>query len=99
MQVHPHAGHWWGGYFDTNCAAPIRIIPYFTEPTMHQGDDIVTQGPIYSIRQVDDTMVSAAATSERKAILDGIASTVTFKTSPTPTTSFYAKCWNGDSIL
>jgi hypothetical protein len=42
------------------------------------------------IRQVDDIMVSAALASNRKAVLDDIASRVTFKILPAPTLMCYA---------
>jgi hypothetical protein len=90
MQVHPQAGHWWEKHFNSACAAPLRLIPSFTEPTMYRRDDAVTKGPTFAIRQVDDIMCSAAEASDRNAVLNGIAATVTFKISPTPTTLFYA---------
>jgi hypothetical protein len=34
MQGHSAAGNWWSKYFDASCAAPLRLIPAFTEPTM-----------------------------------------------------------------
>jgi hypothetical protein len=91
MQGQPQDGHWWEKHFNTACAAPLRLIPYFTEPTMYCRDDAVTQGPTFAIRQVDDIMCSAAAESDRRAVLNGIAATVTFNISPKPTTLFYAR--------
>jgi hypothetical protein len=86
MQGHPQKGHWWEKHFNSACAAPLRLIPSFTEPTMYRRDDAVTQGPTFAIRQVDDV----TAESDRRAVLNGIAATVTFKISPKPTTLFYA---------
>jgi hypothetical protein len=57
---------------------------------MYRRDDAVTQGPTFDIRQVDDVMCSAVVESNRKAVLNGIADTVTFKISPKPSTIFYA---------
>jgi hypothetical protein len=90
MQGHPQAVHWWGKHSNSACAAPLHLIPSFTEPTMYRRDDAVTQGPNFAIQQVDDVMCSAAAESDRKVVLNGIAATVTFKISPKPTTLFYA---------
>jgi hypothetical protein len=90
MQGHPQAGHWWGKHFNSACAAPLCLLPSFTEPTVYRRDNAVTDGPTFAIWQVDDVMCSAAAESDRKAVLNGIAATVTFKISPKPTTLFYA---------
>jgi hypothetical protein len=57
---------------------------------MYIRDNAVTQGPRFAIHQVDGIMVQAAAASDLQAVFTGIASTVTFKISPTPTTLFYA---------
>jgi hypothetical protein len=89
IQGHPQAGHWWGKHFNTACAAPLRLIPSFTEPTMYRRDDAVTKDPMFALRQVDDILVSAEHASDRKAVLDGVADTVTFKTSPQHTTLLY----------
>jgi hypothetical protein len=90
MQGYPQAGHWWEKHFNSTCAAPLHLIPSFTESTMYRHDDAVTQGPTFAIRQVDDVICPAAAESDRKAVLNGIAATVTIKISPKPTTLFYA---------
>jgi hypothetical protein len=57
---------------------------------MYRRDDAVTQGSTFAIRQVDDIMCSSAEASDRHAVLNGIAATVTFKIPPKPTTLFYA---------
>jgi hypothetical protein len=90
MQGHPHTGHWWEKHFNYACAAPLRLIPSFTEPKIYRHNDAVTKGPTFAIRQVDDIMCSVAKASDRNAVLNGIAATVTFKISPKPTTLFYA---------
>jgi hypothetical protein len=90
MQGHPQAGRWWEKHFDTKCAAPLRIRPSFMEPTMYRCDDDVVSGPTLAIRQVDDILCAAASAADCTYVLDGIASTVTFKISPEPTTLFYA---------
>jgi hypothetical protein len=89
MQGHPQAGHWCYKHFNTDCAAPLHLIPSFTEPMMYRRDEAVTKGPTCALCQVDDILVSVAHVSNRTAVLDGIADTVTFKTSPQPTTIFY----------
>jgi hypothetical protein len=90
MQGRPQAGHLWEKQFNTDCAAPLHLIPSFKEPTMYHRDDAVTKGPVFALRQVDDLLVPAAVTSNRKAVMDGISNTVTFKTSSKPTILFYA---------
>jgi hypothetical protein len=61
---------------------------------MYRRDDAVTQGPNFAIRQVDDVMCSAAADSDRKAVLNGIAATVTFKISRSPPLSSTRQIWS-----
>jgi hypothetical protein len=51
--------------------------------------DYVIHGPTLAIQYVDYVMVSAAYTVNRKGILEGIASRVTFKISPSLTALFY----------
>jgi hypothetical protein len=60
------------------------------EPTMYRCDDDVVSGPTLAIRQVVDILCAAASAADRTCVLDGIASKVTFKISPEPTTLFYA---------
>jgi hypothetical protein len=90
MQGHPSAGTWWSEHFDATCAAPLHLVPAFTEPTLYRRDDSDVQGPTFMLRQVDDILVSAASSNDRMAVLTGIASTVTFTISPGLTSLFYA---------
>jgi hypothetical protein len=57
---------------------------------MYRRKDADVQGPTLTIHQVDNIMVFAEDAMDRKAILDGIASCITFKISPAVTTLFYA---------
>jgi hypothetical protein len=57
---------------------------------MYHRDNAVTQGPTFSIRQVNDIMVSAADSSDRQAVLQGSINTFTFTVSSKPTSLFYA---------
>jgi hypothetical protein len=90
MQGHPNAGTWWSEHFDRYCAVPLHIIPAFTEPTIYRRDDAHTEGPTFMLHQVDDVLVSAAAETDRAAVLSGIAKAVTFKISAENTVLFYA---------
>jgi hypothetical protein len=90
MQGHPQAGQWWEKHFDEKCAAPLQLVPSFTEPTIYCCADTFVSGPTLSIRHVDEIMVSAAASKDRKYVLDSIVSNVTFKISSKPTRLFYA---------
>jgi hypothetical protein len=73
MQGHPSPGTWWSEHFDRSCAAPLHIVPAFTEPTIYRRDDAHTRGPTLMFRQVDDVLVSAAAAADRADVLSGIA--------------------------
>jgi hypothetical protein len=90
MKGHPGAGTWWSEHFDKECAAPLHIIPAFTEPTIYRRADSVCEVPTFMIRQVDDNMVSEASSKDCMAFLDGIAAKVSFKISPEPTSLFHA---------
>jgi hypothetical protein len=90
MQGHPQSGHWWEKHFNTDCVAPLYLIQSFTEPMMYRHDDAVTKGPTFALRQVDDLLVSAAAASNRKSVMEGISNTVIFKISPKHMTLFYS---------
>jgi hypothetical protein len=48
------------------------------------------EGPTFMLRQVDGVLVSAAAETDRAAVLSGIAKAVTFKISAENTVLFYA---------
>jgi hypothetical protein len=39
MQGHPSAGTWPSEHFDATCAAPLQLVPAFTEPTLYRRDD------------------------------------------------------------
>jgi hypothetical protein len=82
MQGNLQVRKWWEGHFDRQCVALLHLIPAFTEPTMYHRADTDVLGPTLYIRQVDEIMVSAAEASDRKTVLDGIASHVIFKISP-----------------
>jgi hypothetical protein len=90
MQGHPEAGNLWSKHFDASCAAPLGLVPAFTKPTMYRRDDTLYSGPTLMLRQVDDILCGASATSDRDAVLNGIASRVTFVRSKALTTLFYA---------
>jgi hypothetical protein len=90
MQGHPEAGNWWSNQFDDSYAVPLGLVPAFTEPTMYRRDDTLCSGPTLMLRQVDDILCGASATSDRDTVLDGIASRVTFVRSKALTTLFYA---------
>jgi hypothetical protein len=75
---------------DNGGAAPLCFRPSFMEPTMYRCDDDVVSGPTLDIRQVDDIICAAASAADRTYVLDVIASKVTFKISPEPTTLLYA---------
>jgi hypothetical protein len=90
VQGHPSAGTWWSDHFDKICAAPLKLVPAFTELTIYCRNDCLTDVPTLMIRQVDDIVVSAASRKDRLAVLDGIASTVSFKVSKDRTSLFYA---------
>jgi hypothetical protein len=90
MQGHPEAGNWWSKHFDASCAAPLRLVPAFTEPTMYRHNDALCSGPTLVLRQVDEILCGAAAATYRDAIMDGIAAKVSFVGSKALTTLFYA---------
>jgi hypothetical protein len=90
IQGHPEAGNWWSKHFDASCAAPLRLVPAFTEPTMYRHDDALCSGPTLVLRQVDDTLCGAATATDRDAVMDGITSKVSFVRSKALTTLFYA---------
>jgi hypothetical protein len=75
MQGHPQAGN---------------MVPAFTEPIMYHHAEAVVLGPTLATQQLDDIMMSTANALDRKTVLAGIASHVTFTISPTLTTLFYA---------
>jgi hypothetical protein len=90
MQGHPEAGNWWSKHFEASCAAPLRFIPAFTEPTMYRHDDALCSGPTLVLRQVDDILCGTADATDRDAVMDGIASKVSFVRYKALTTLFYA---------
>jgi hypothetical protein len=90
MQGHPEAGNWWSKHFDASCAAPLGLIPAFTKPNMYRRYDTLCSNPTLMLLQVDNNLCGASATSDRDAVLDGIASRVTFVCSKALTTLFYA---------
>jgi hypothetical protein len=42
IQCHPQAGNWWEKKINSACAAPLRLIPSFTEPTMYRRHNAIT---------------------------------------------------------
>jgi hypothetical protein len=79
MRGHPKAGQWWEVHFDIKYTAPLQLILPFMEPTMYNRAETVATGPTLAIHQVYDVMVSAAVSSNRKAVLEGITSRVSFE--------------------
>jgi hypothetical protein len=81
MQGHPSAGTWWSTHFDKECAPPLILVPAFTEPTIYRRAGSITDGPTLVTHQVDDIMASAATSRDCRAVLNRIASKVSFKIS------------------
>jgi hypothetical protein len=78
MQGHPEAGSRWSKHVDASCAAPLGLVPAFTEPTLYRCDNTLCSVPTLMLLQVDDILCGASVTSDRDTVLDGIASRVTF---------------------